>query len=90
LRIASFAINASTAATNKRNGYSVADFPVLNISTHFRNDSSKLMARNMWQLGDVRIMALPAMPITSAKPSGFNLDDHAMGPGNWQFPLGYI
>jgi hypothetical protein len=44
----------------------------------------------MWQLGDVRIMALPAMPITSAKPSGFNLDDHAMGPGNWQFPLGYI
>jgi hypothetical protein len=48
------------------------------------------MAWHMRQLGDVRIMALPAMPITSAKPSGFNLDDHAMGPGNWQFPLGYI
>jgi hypothetical protein len=44
----------------------------------------------MWQLGDVRIMTLPAMPIAAAKASGFNLDNHAMRPSNWQFPITYI
>jgi hypothetical protein len=90
LRIASFAIDAIATATNKRNCYSISDFPVLNIGANFGNHTSEFMPRNMRQLSDVRIMAVPAMPITSAKPSGFNLDDHAMGPGNWQFPLGYI
>jgi hypothetical protein len=90
LRIASFAINAITTTTNKRNCYPVPNFPILNIGANFGNHASKFMARHMRQLSDVRIVPLPAMPITSAKPSGFNLDNHAMGPGNWQIPLGYI
>jgi hypothetical protein len=90
LGIASFAINTVATATNKWNGYPVANFPALNIDADFRNDASKFMARYVWQLSDVRIMSLPAMPITAAKPGGFNLDNHAMRPGNWHIPLGYI
>jgi hypothetical protein len=90
LGIASFANNTVATATNKWNGYPVANFPVLNIDTDFRNDASKLMARYVWQLSDVRIMPLPAMPIATAKSSGFNLDNYAMWPSNWHIPIGYI
>jgi hypothetical protein len=90
LRIPSFAINAVATATNKRNRYSIANFPVLNVCANFRNHTSKFMSWHMRQFGDVRIVTLPAMPITSAKPSGFNLYNYAVRPGNWQIPLGYI
>ena len=90
LRIASFAINAITTAANKRNCYPIADFPVLNICANFRNHAREFMPRNMWQLSDVRIVALPAVPIAAAKPSGLNLDNYAMGPGHWHIPLTYI
>jgi hypothetical protein len=90
LSIASFAINAISAATNKRNCYPIANFPVPHIRADFRNNTREFMAWDMRQLGYVRIMPLPAMPITAAKPSGFNLDNHAMRPGNRQIPLGDI
>jgi hypothetical protein len=90
LRIASFAIDAIATATNKRNGYPVADFPVLNIGANFRNNAGEFMPRNMRQLSDVRIVALPAVPIAAAKPSCLNLDNHAMRPGHRHIPLTYI
>jgi len=30
------------------------------------------------------------MPIRAAKPGGLNLDNHAMWPGNWHIPFGYV
>ncbi len=49
-----------------------------------------LTLTNMRQVSDVRIVALPAVPIAAAKPSGLNLDNYAMGPGHWHIPLTYI
>jgi hypothetical protein len=88
LRITRFAIDAITAATNKWHSYAIANIPILNIGANFRNDASEFMARNMWKFGDIGIVTLPPMPITSTKSSGQNLDNYPVRASYWEITIG--
>jgi hypothetical protein len=64
LMVARQALGTNAAATNKREGYSVANFPPAHIFPDILDDAGDFVA---WYMGqrNVRIMPHPSMPVTS-------------------------
>ncbi|MNI08426.1 hypothetical protein D3C73_614640 [compost metagenome] len=75
LLVAGMALRAMAAAGDEGYGDAIADLEAHHALALCRHLAGQFMARNMRQL-DIRVMALPAVPVAAAEAGRANLDDN--------------
>ena len=81
LLVARVTLGTVTATPNKWNGDPVTDLPSRNALANRFDDPGQLVARNVWQRY-VRIVSLPAMPVTPANTTRHDFQNDAVVDGH--------
>src|SRR5262245_33564125 len=82
LLVARETVNTGSAAERERGSHPVANPPSLRVGTNSGDHSGELVAGNMRESPDVRVMSLPAVPIAPAQARRFHLNNHAVSRGD--------
>jgi hypothetical protein len=79
LMIAAQALRATPAAADHREDHPIARFEAARLGANFLDDAAQLVAGDVRQAADVRVVPHPAVPVAAANAVGQNAQDDAVG-----------
>src|SRR5215218_636136 len=81
LMVPAGALRTAAARADEGNGYAISRPPVANPGSHGFHHAGELVARDVWEPADVRVVSHPAVPVAAAEPGRLHPHDRARRRG---------